>query len=132
MNKASKILSDITVHMKYAKFLPKKRRRETYEELVTRNKKMHIKKYPELSTLTSGKRLMIRGDKIKQIKSILKGKEDNDLYDRMVSLRTARKKREKAPPVPKKRVVVKNNYSTTCSHSEKIYKNKGTEKIKTC
>jgi hypothetical protein len=54
-----------------------------------------IKKYPELSKLTSGKRLMIRGDKIKQIKSILKGKEDNDLYDRMVSLRTARKKREK-------------------------------------
>tara|TARA_R110000824_G_scaffold301215_2_gene489231 strand:- start:1043 stop:2899 length:1857 start_codon:yes stop_codon:yes gene_type:complete len=48
MNKASKILSDITVHMKYAKFLPRKRRRETYEELVTRNKKMHIKKYPQL------------------------------------------------------------------------------------
>ena len=48
MNKASKILSDITVHMKYAKFLPRKRRRETYEELVTRNKNMHIKKYPQL------------------------------------------------------------------------------------
>ena len=48
MNKASKILSDITIHMKYAKFLPKKYRRETYEELVTRNMKMHIKKYPKL------------------------------------------------------------------------------------
>ena len=44
----NKILSDITVHMKYARYLPKEKRRETWEELVTRNKKMHIKKYPEL------------------------------------------------------------------------------------
>ena len=44
----NKILSDITVHMKYAMYLPKEKRRETWEELVTRNKKMHIKKYPEL------------------------------------------------------------------------------------
>ena len=42
------ILSDITVHMKYARYLPKKERRETWKELVTRNKKMHLKKYPEL------------------------------------------------------------------------------------
>ena len=34
--------------MKYARYLPKEKRRETWEELVTRNKKMHIKKYPEL------------------------------------------------------------------------------------
>jgi len=45
---ANEILSDITVHMKYARYLPKKERRETWKELVTRNKKMHIKKYPEL------------------------------------------------------------------------------------
>lgn len=45
---ANKILSDITVHMKYAKYLPKKERRETWKELVDRNKKMHIKKFPEL------------------------------------------------------------------------------------
>ena len=44
----NKILSDITVHMKYAKYLPKKERRETWKELVDRNKKMHIKKFPEL------------------------------------------------------------------------------------
>jgi ribonucleoside-triphosphate reductase len=44
----NKILSDITVHMKYARYLPKKKRRETWEELVTRNKMMHIKKYPDL------------------------------------------------------------------------------------
>jgi len=44
----NQILSDITVHMKYARYLPKKERRETWKELVNRNKKMHIKKYPEL------------------------------------------------------------------------------------
>ena len=48
MDIANKILSDITVHMKYARYLPEKKRRETWEELVTRNKKMHIKKYPDL------------------------------------------------------------------------------------
>jgi ribonucleoside-triphosphate reductase len=44
-----KILSDITVHMKYAKFIPELNRRETWEELVTRNKEMHQKRYPELT-----------------------------------------------------------------------------------
>jgi ribonucleoside-triphosphate reductase len=48
MEEASKILSDIAVYMKYARYLPKKQRRETWKELVTRNKKMHIKKYPHL------------------------------------------------------------------------------------
>ena len=44
----NKILSDITVHMKYAKFIPDLQRRETWEELVDRNKAMHIRKYPSL------------------------------------------------------------------------------------
>tara|TARA_R100000808_G_scaffold20926_1_gene45260 strand:- start:5913 stop:7769 length:1857 start_codon:yes stop_codon:yes gene_type:complete len=48
MEEASKILSEIAVYMKYARYLPKKQRRETWKELVTRNKKMHIKKYPHL------------------------------------------------------------------------------------
>ena len=48
MNQASSILSDITVHMKYAKYLPSKERRETWRELVHRNKHMHWAKYPEL------------------------------------------------------------------------------------
>jgi ribonucleoside-diphosphate reductase alpha chain len=34
--------------MKYAKFVPELNRRETWEELVTRNMNMHIKKYPQL------------------------------------------------------------------------------------
>ena len=48
MQTPNQILSDITVHMKYARYLPKKERRETWKELVNRNKKMHIKKYPDL------------------------------------------------------------------------------------
>ncbi len=48
MELSSKILSDITVYMKYARFFPEKERRETWEELVTRNMNMHIKKYPKL------------------------------------------------------------------------------------
>jgi ribonucleoside-triphosphate reductase (thioredoxin) len=42
------ILSDITVHMKYARYLPEQERRENWEELVTRNKEMHLKKFPQL------------------------------------------------------------------------------------
>ena len=48
MELSNKILSDITVHMKYAKYRPELNRRETWEELVTRNKQMHQKKYPDL------------------------------------------------------------------------------------
>ena len=44
----NKILSDITVHMKYAKYIPELQRRETWEELVDRNKAMHVRKYPSL------------------------------------------------------------------------------------
>ena len=48
MDISTKILSEITVYMKYAKYLENKSRRETWQELVTRNRKMHLKKYPEL------------------------------------------------------------------------------------
>jgi ribonucleoside-diphosphate reductase alpha chain len=34
--------------MKYAKYIPELNRRETWDELVTRNMNMHIKKYPKL------------------------------------------------------------------------------------
>ena len=49
LNLSSKILSDITIFMKYSKYLPEMERRETWEELVTRNREMHIKKYPQLA-----------------------------------------------------------------------------------
>ena len=49
MDISNDILSSITVHMKYAKYIPELQRRETWEELVTRNKEMHLKKYPNLA-----------------------------------------------------------------------------------
>jgi len=48
MNLSNKILSDVTIFQKYSRFLPKQYRRENWEELVTRNMSMHIKKYPNL------------------------------------------------------------------------------------
>jgi ribonucleoside-triphosphate reductase len=48
MDISNKILSDITVFTKYSKFLKEKNRRETWEEIVTRNKMMHLKKFPSL------------------------------------------------------------------------------------
>ena len=46
----NKILSDITVYMKYAKFQPLLSRRENWNEIVQRNMDMHIKKFPELES----------------------------------------------------------------------------------
>ena len=48
MEISSKILSDITVSLKYAKFDKKKQRRETWEELCYRNRDMHLAKYSQL------------------------------------------------------------------------------------
>jgi len=48
MEVSNRILSDITVYMKYAKYIPELNRREVWDELVTRNMRMHIKKYPKL------------------------------------------------------------------------------------
>ena len=45
----SQILSEITTHLKYAKFVPEENRRETWYNLVTRNKEMHLKKFPHLA-----------------------------------------------------------------------------------
>ena len=48
LDKSQKILSDITVFNKYAKYVPEAERRETWNELVERNMVMHIRKYPKL------------------------------------------------------------------------------------
>jgi hypothetical protein len=48
MDIASKILSDITVFSRYAKYRDDLGRRENWIELVDRNKKMHIDKFPAL------------------------------------------------------------------------------------
>ena len=49
MNITQKILSDVTVHMKYARHQHELSRRETWEEIVDRNKNMHLTKFPHLA-----------------------------------------------------------------------------------
>ena len=48
MDVTQEILSEITTYMKYAKYVPELKRRETWDELVTRNKEMHQTKFPQL------------------------------------------------------------------------------------
>lgn len=48
MNTSQSILSDITTYMKYARHIPEKSRRETWEEIVDRNKSMHLNRFPQL------------------------------------------------------------------------------------
>lgn len=49
MDISQRILSDITVFNKYAKFQPYLGRRETWEEICDRNMAMHVKKFPYLT-----------------------------------------------------------------------------------
>ena len=49
MNTTQQILSDVTVHMKYARHRSDLSRRESWEEIVDRNKEMHLKKFPHLT-----------------------------------------------------------------------------------
>ena len=49
MNLEQKILSEIVVYNKYAKYRPELNRRETWDELVTRNMEMHLNKFPNLT-----------------------------------------------------------------------------------
>lgn len=48
MEQSAKILSDITIFNKYAKFKPELKRRENWADLCERNMMMHIGKYPQL------------------------------------------------------------------------------------
>ena len=64
MDLEREILSDITVYMKYAKYLPKKDRRETWNELVNRNKNMHIKTYPALKDEITAAYKMVSAKKV--------------------------------------------------------------------
>ena len=64
MEVSNKILSDITVYMKYAKYIPQLNRRETWEELVTRNKNMHIKTYPDLKDQINAAYKMVSAKKV--------------------------------------------------------------------
>ena len=50
MDISQKILSEVTVHMKYARYLPTEQRRETWKELITRNRDMHIANFPQFKS----------------------------------------------------------------------------------
>jgi len=64
MDLEKKILSDITVHMKYAKFVEEENRRGNWDELVTRNMNMHIKKFPSLKSEIEETYKLVREKKI--------------------------------------------------------------------
>ena len=49
MELQQEILSEITTNMKYAKYLPLEFRRESWKEIVERNKEMHKKKFTPVS-----------------------------------------------------------------------------------
>lgn len=48
MDISQKILSEITIFNKYARYIPEMSRRETWQELCERNMAMHIRKYPNM------------------------------------------------------------------------------------
>lgn len=49
MSNAIKLLSDITVFNKYARYLPMQERREDWAEIAQRNCEMHVRRYPHLA-----------------------------------------------------------------------------------
>jgi ribonucleoside-diphosphate reductase alpha chain len=51
MELEKEILSDLVVWSKYARFVPELNRRETWTELVTRNKEMHLRKFPHMTAM---------------------------------------------------------------------------------
>ena len=61
---ATTILSETTRYLKYSKWIPEEYRRETWEELVTRNKKMHQKRYPHLKDEIEEKYKMVYDKKV--------------------------------------------------------------------
>ena len=49
MDLSQEVLSNVVIFTKYSKYIPELRRRETWDEIVTRNMLMHLKKYPSLA-----------------------------------------------------------------------------------
>jgi ribonucleoside-diphosphate reductase alpha chain len=57
-------LSKLTVFSKYAKFIPEKNRRETWDEIVDRYETMLVKKYPTLTEAIKASTIFIREKKV--------------------------------------------------------------------
>ena len=64
MEISSDILSQITVFNKYAKYLEKDKRRETWSEICDRYENMMIDKYPTLSKEIKDNMIFIRDKKV--------------------------------------------------------------------
>ena len=72
-----KILSDVVVYNKYARYLPKKKRRETYAEITERYKNMMLEKYKSFPDIVKG------------IKSNIKFIEDKKILPSMRAMQFA-------------------------------------------
>ena len=51
MELEKEILSDLVIWSKYSRYIPELNRRETWTELVTRNKEMHLRKFPQMTAM---------------------------------------------------------------------------------
>lgn len=64
MEKNQEILSNIVVHMKYARYIPEKQRREIWQEICDRYEDMMLEKYPKLTTQIIEKMFWVRDKKV--------------------------------------------------------------------
>src|SRR6266850_1818546 len=71
MELASQILSDVIVFSKYARHIKELNRRETWEEVVARNKGMHLNKFPQLkSEIEKAYEFVLRKDILPSMRSM--------------------------------------------------------------
>ncbi|GGD84556.1 adenosylcobalamin-dependent ribonucleoside-triphosphate reductase [Planktosalinus lacus] len=64
MEMNQEILSDIVVHMKYARYLPEQNRREVWQEICDRYENMMLEKYPRLTTQIIEHMIRVRDKKV--------------------------------------------------------------------
>ena len=64
MNESLKLLSDLTFYMKYSKYDPLKKRRETWDETIDRNMEMHLAKFPQCKDEIEAAYRLVREKKI--------------------------------------------------------------------
>ncbi len=71
MELASQILSDVVVFSKYSRHIESLGRRETWDEVIDRNKAMHLKKFPQLkSEIEKAYEFVYRKDLLPSMRSL--------------------------------------------------------------
>ena len=63
-NKISKLMSDVVVFSKYARYIPELNRRENWDETVARNSNFWLERYPNLSAEISFSFDMVKEKKV--------------------------------------------------------------------